>query len=560
MLRTAPLLAVLVLLGPIAFGVLATLLPAIGYLPSLGSSHLTFVHFETLIAYPGLVGSVALSLISGLGTTLVSFGIVLAFVSSWNGTATFRRVQHLVSPLLSIPHAAAAFALAFLIAPSGYIFRLLSPWATGSERPLDLLIINDPFGFSMMAGLIVKEVPFLLLITLAALPQTPVRQATQLSVSIGYGRVAGFIFTTWPLIYRQIRLAVFAVIAYATSVVDVAIILGPSSPPTLAVRLTQWMSDPDLSLRFVASAGAVLQLAVTVFAIFIWIALERLAGRIARRIRNKGQRFTSDGWLRMISLSAVIISVAIVLAGLLILGLWSLAAFWAFPDIWPRGLTPQNWMRALPSLQSPLLTTLSVGLASTLLAVVLTLACLEREDRVGHSGGTRALFLLYLPLLVPQVGFVFGLQIFFLEIDADAKWLSLVLVHLIFVLPYVFLSLSDPWRAWDKRYGSIAKGLGASPDRVFWKIRLPMLLKPALVASAVGFAVSIGQYLPTLLIGAGRWPTITTEAVALASGGNRRVIGVYAFVQMFLPFIGFALATIIPAWLFRNRAELRGAP
>ena len=84
-----------------------------------------------------------------------------------------------------------------------------------------------------------------------------------------------------------------------------------------------------------------------------------------------------------------------------------------------------------------------------------------------------------------------------------------------------------------------------------------MLLKPALVASAVGFAVSVGQYLPTLLIGGGRWPTITTEAVALASGGDRRVIGVYAFVQMLLPFIGFALATIVPAFLFRNRNDMK---
>ena len=84
-----------------------------------------------------------------------------------------------------------------------------------------------------------------------------------------------------------------------------------------------------------------------------------------------------------------------------------------------------------------------------------------------------------------------------------------------------------------------------------------MLLKPALVAMGVGFAVSIGQYLPTVLIGAGRLPTITTEAVSLASGGDRRVIGVYAFLQMALPFVGFALAAAIPAFLFRNRSAMR---
>ena len=61
-----------------------------------------------------------------------------------------------------------------------------------------------------------------------------------------------------------------------------------------------------------------------------------------------------------------------------------------------------------------------------------------------------------------------------------------------------------------------------------------------------------------MLIGAGRLETITTEAVALASGGNRRVIGVYAFLQMLLPALGFAVATLVPALIFRNRRAMRG--
>ena len=84
-----------------------------------------------------------------------------------------------------------------------------------------------------------------------------------------------------------------------------------------------------------------------------------------------------------------------------------------------------------------------------------------------------------------------------------------------------------------------------------------MLTRAILTAAAVGFAVSVGQYLPTLLIGAGRLTTITTEAVALASGGNRRVIGVYAFLQMLLPVLGFAVATLVPALVFRNRRAMR---
>jgi len=245
MLRFAPPVAIGILLVPVVFGILATLLPAFGYLPALGGNTFSLSPFMELFSTPGIWHSATLSLMAGVVTTAIALTIVMLFVSGWYGTPTFNKVQHLISPLLSVPHAAAAFGLVFLIAPSGMFFRMISPWLTGSSRPPDLLIPQDPMGLTMIAGLIMKEIPFLLLVALAALPQTNARRATRLARSIGYGPMAAFLHSTWPLVYRQIRLAIFAVIAYASSVVDVAIILGPSTPSTLAVRLTQWMSDPE---------------------------------------------------------------------------------------------------------------------------------------------------------------------------------------------------------------------------------------------------------------------------------------------------------------------------
>jgi putative thiamine transport system permease protein len=127
------------------------------------------------------------------------------------------------------------------------------------------------------------------------------------------------------------------------------------------------------------------------------------------------------------------------------------------------------------------------------------------------------------------------------------------------VFPYVYLSLVEAYRRLDPRWAQLARSLGASPDRTFAVVRLPLLLAPCLTAAAVGFAVSIGQYLPTQLLGAGRVPTITTEAVALASGGDRRVVATYALVQASLPAVGFGLALLLPRLLYRNRRALREA-
>ncbi|MBO6727224.1 MAG: ABC transporter permease subunit [Rhizobiaceae bacterium] len=555
--KLGPPLTILLLAGPVLAGLAGTLLPAFGYLPALGGDTLSLAPFVELAAQPGIQRSAWMSYYTGLASAAISLVIVMLFVAAWAGTRSFATIQHLVSPLLSVPHAAAAFGFAFLIAPSGVLSRLTSPWLTGWERPPDVIIVNDGAALSLIAGLVVKEVPFLLLVTLAALPQVPVERTRKITALLGYGRIAGFVYASWPQIYRQIRLAVLAVIAFSSSVVDVAAILGPTLPGTLAVRLAGWMNDPEISMRFLASAGAVLQLGVAAVAIVTWIVLEKAFGSGVQFLGQAGYSLRRDRWLRHTIWWLMALAAALVFAGLGALAIWSVAGLWQFPNAMPDTLTLKSWMKAAPRIAGPLFTTFIVALIATAIAVALATMCLVRESATGRRATRFTLPLVYLPLVVPQVAFLFGLQLVFVLSGTVASLPALIFVHLVFVLPYVFLSLSDPWRAFDTRYEAIAAGLGKSRTATLWRIRAPMLLRAILTAAAVGFAVSIGQYLPTLLVGAGRLPTITTEAVALASGGNRRVIGVYAFLQMLLPLAGFAVATLVPALLFRRFRAMR---
>ena len=59
-----------------------------------------------------------------------------------------------------------------------------------------------------------------------------------------------------------------------------------------------------------------------------------------------------------------------------------------------------------------------------------------------------------------------------------------------------------------------------------------------------------------LFAGAGRFSTLTTEAVSLTAGADRRVIGVYALSQTLLPLLPFLLALAVPA---RRRNPLHGS-
>lgn len=545
-LRAAPALVLSLMALPVAAGLLGTIGPALR--PGA---------LEALLAWPGLARAIALSLVTGLASTVLALAVVVLILATLSESRAFTALRRLLSPLLALPHAAAALGLAFLIAPSGWIARALSPWATGWSVPPDALILNDPFGLSLTLGLFAKEIPFLLLMALAALPQTgaPARQV--LAASLGYGRASGFVFAVLPALYPLLRLPCLAVLAYGMTSVEMGMILGPGLPPPLSVQVALWSAQADLATRPLAAAGALVQLVLVAAAMGFWLLAECATIRLLRRATVAG--------LRARALDAPLATLALTLGaglggalalGLAGLALWSFAGSWTFPDLLPQTLTFTIWQRAGMGLTATTLTTLALALASALVALALVLALLEAEARQGRRLSLPAQAILWLPLLVPQIALLPGLQALALQLGTGGA-AAVFAGHLVFVLPYVFLSLSAPFRAIDPRLATLAASLGAGPDRRFWHLRLPLLLRPALTALAVGLAVSVGQYLPTLLLGGGRVTTLTTEAVALSSGGNRRLIGAYALLQMLLPTLGFALAILIPALVFRHRKAMQ---
>ncbi|MGO1627145.1 MAG: ABC transporter permease, partial [Halomonadaceae bacterium] len=325
MLRLAPALVIALLTLPVAAGLVMVGLPAFGYLPVLGGEALSLAPWRELFSQPGLWRSAALSLASGLATPAVALGAVVLFLAAGQRGRLARAVHRLISPLLAVPHAALGFGLAFLIAPSGLAMRLLSPWLTGAKQPPDALIVNDPLGLSLMAGLVLKEIPFLLLMSLAALYQLRPEKHVETARSLGYAPTLGWLKTVLPVLYPLIRLPVYAVIAYASANVDMALILGPRLPPTLAVSILEWFNDPDLERRFMASAAAVLQLGVTLTALVIWWLGERIMARLLRGWLCAGSRQRGEATLRLVGRTLLPVAGLVALAALVGLALFSVA-------------------------------------------------------------------------------------------------------------------------------------------------------------------------------------------------------------------------------------------
>jgi putative thiamine transport system permease protein len=511
--------------------------------------------WAALLADPALPPALALSLWVGAASTLLSLVLALWFVTHLHGTRAWQRVQHALGGLLAVPHAAFAVGLALLLMPSGLIARLVAP-LVGWDAPPDVATVQDPRGLALIAGLVLKETPFLLWAIAAQLQRAGqgalLQRQLHSAQSMGYADATVWWRVLWPQLLPRLALPVLAVWAYGLTVVDMALVLGPTRPPTLAVLAWQWLLDADAALNRQGAAAALLLALVMAAGAGLGAGAVRALRPLLRERRVAGDRPTAARVRRVAVGTAEAGAIVYVLVAALLVFV-SVASVWTFPSLLPERVSFDAWQTVAGTAQGLGVLGLTAGLAVLAAATGVVLAIAWMEATPAHWDA-RATPFVFAPLLVPGVLFVTGLYQLALELGADGTRTGLWLAHTLFTAPYALIALAPAYRGYDGRYEQTARALGRSRFAFLWHVKWPMLKLPIAAAFAVGFAVSATQYLSTQFVGAGRHATVTTEALTLASGGQRPLLAAFALLQALLPALVFGLV----AWLAARQARRYG--
>jgi len=224
----------LLLCIPVLAGLVGVIFPALGYFPAIGANSFSLDVFRTLFALDDIWHMVWLSLFTGVGSTLLAMAGAFLLLATFYQSSWLEKVQGLLSPFLVFPHAAAAIALLFVLSPSGIFARLMvlggddAPPAAGSS-----FFPYDEFGFSVLLALSLKELPFIILMALSVMSQPLIKKKllgyVNVGASLGYSPTASFFKLVAPSIFTQIKLPILAVLVFATSNVEIPLILGSNN-------------------------------------------------------------------------------------------------------------------------------------------------------------------------------------------------------------------------------------------------------------------------------------------------------------------------------------------
>jgi len=248
-------LPAIVLVGGLSLAALAGVVSA-SFRPGalIGGSYGTDA-WRRLLSDDSFGNAVVFTLRAALLATLISVALAVPLAMALRRSGALTR--GLIAVPLPVPHLVIASVAVLWLGPGGLADRVAST----------LPVIADSFGWGVILVYVLKEVPFLALLMLAAFGEDD-RAREEAARTLGATRWERWRGVLLPQLVRPILLGSLVVAAFVVGSTEVPQIVGPLAPDALTtwsinvVRLRGPIARPDAAAALVVTSGLVLILAV----------------------------------------------------------------------------------------------------------------------------------------------------------------------------------------------------------------------------------------------------------------------------------------------------------
>jgi len=241
----AALAPALVVLGALFGGaLLGALRTSVTPLSGAGLGNANLDNWRALLDDPGFVDAALFTLrLTAVATfTAAACALGAALVLRHRGTA----VRALASLPVPVPHLLVAVVAVLWLAPGGLADRILG------GLPFDL--VRDQAGLGVVLVYVYKEVPFLVVLLLAAMGQG-LAEREEAAAVLGASQWQRLRWVVWPTVRGPLVVGSILVGAFVLGAFEVPLTVGPNYPPTLAEYALQATQDDLLAGEGLAAAA-----------------------------------------------------------------------------------------------------------------------------------------------------------------------------------------------------------------------------------------------------------------------------------------------------------------
>ena len=99
-----------------------------------------------------------------------------------------------------------------------------------------------------------------------------------------------------------------------------------------------------------------------------------------------------------------------------------------------------------------------------------------------------------LPMLNPEIVTAIGFMLFFASLGVKTGFMTMLLAHIAFCIPYVILSIMPRLRRLDPNMAEAALDLGCTPWQAMWKVIIPQIKGGIIAGALVAFSMSFDDF------------------------------------------------------------------
>lgn len=226
----------------------------------------------------------------------------------------------------------------------------------------------------------------------------------------------------------------------------------------------------------------------------------------------------------------------------------SLTSFEGFSLRWYRH------MLASKDMMDALYTTFSVAVLATAISTVVgTIAAigLSKSKKVVRDIMSQVN---NLPMMNPEIVTAIGFMLLFITFKIEKGYVTMLLAHIAFCIPYVMLSVMPKIRSLDPNLADAAMDLGATPWRALTKVIVPQITPGIVSGALIAFTMSVDDFIISYFVTGGGVKNLSIIVYTMSKRVNPSINAVSTLVVVIITVI---LVIINVAPVFAGRRKKR---
>lgn len=226
----------------------------------------------------------------------------------------------------------------------------------------------------------------------------------------------------------------------------------------------------------------------------------------------------------------------------------SLTAFTGFSLRWYRHmLDSRDMMEALYTTFSvALLATAISTVVGTITAIGLSKSKKIVRDLMGQVNN--------LPLMNPEIVTAIGFMLLFITFKVEKGYVTMLLAHIAFCIPYVILSVMPKIRSLDQNLADAAMDLGATPWQALTKVIVPQIMPGIISGALIAFTMSVDDFIISYFVTGRGVKNLSIMVYTMSKRVNPSINAVSTLVVVIIT-VALVLVNVVP--MFWTKKEMK---